>query len=254
MKICDPAELFGKLDKETFNRVQECFGKIGSFLKLGDTFRFECDRSGRCCKNRFTNAIILSTYDVARLRKRLKISSREFLKRYAILTLGAESQIPIALLKYDEEKSGKNKCPFLRSYGCNVYEDRPLRCRLYPVGRAIGIDGQSYFFLMDVPSTCGLGKGRSYTVEEWLQESEVEPYFNWSDRFFEIIMKMDHQKYRSLEDRIKNALGLLMFDFDTFIEKLVDSKMIKKPVDDDRIMSVVLDAVKVLIEQIGENN
>jgi hypothetical protein len=249
MKIGDPAELLAQLDKEALEKIQEQFGAIGRFLKPGDTFRFECDRSGRCCKNRFDSPIILSPYDVARLTKKLKIPSREFLRRYATLTLGAESQFPLALLKYDETSSRRNKCPFLRSYGCNVYQDRPLRFRLYPVGRAIGIDGKFYLFLMDVPSTCGLSKGGVYTIEGWLQESEVEPYLDWSDRFFEIIAIMNHQKYRSLDHRVKNTLGMMMYDFDTLIEKFVNSKTIEKPESDEEIMSIVLDALKVFIEK-----
>jgi len=34
-----------------------------------------------------------------------------------------------------KDEEGK-RCPFVRSEGCAVYEDRPGACRIYPIGRA----------------------------------------------------------------------------------------------------------------------
>lgn len=244
MRIGDPNEFLSQLDQETRKKMEEQFGKIDRFLKPGDTFRFECDRTGRCCKNRFDNLIMLSPYDVMRLRRRLKISSGEFLRRYAHLMLGADSQLPLALLRYEEEKPGKNRCPFLRSYGCAVYPDRPLRCRLYPVGRAFGRQDLSYFFLTDVPSHCGLGKGRLYTLEEWLEEAEAEPFLDWSDEFFSILWNMDHERYRSLDEKLKLNLAVMIYDFDKLISRMVEDRVINKPKTDEEILSIVVKVFK----------
>lgn len=256
MKIGDPAELFGQLDKDDMIKVTNRFGRIGRFLKPGDTFRFTCDKTGSCCQDRFDNPIVLSTYDVARLRRRLKITSSTFLKRHALITLGEESQLPIAMLKFVETNDYRqtglrhNKCPFLRSYGCQVYQDRPLRCRMYPIGRAFGTGDVSYFFLMDTPAHCGLGKGQEYTLEEWLKECQIEPYLLWSDRFFEPILKMDHAKYRNTDPALKLALGIIMFDFDDLIARLVKSGGIKQPENDDQVLTVALSAFKTVMGNI----
>lgn len=250
MKIGGPAELFGQLDKEDMIKVTNRFGRIGRFLKPGDTFRFACDKTGQCCKDRFDNPIVLSTYDVARLRQRLKITSGSFLKRHVIITFGEESQLPIAVLKYEETKDDHSKCPFLRSYGCKVYQDRPLRCRMYPVGLAFGTGDVSYFFLMDTPAHCGLGKGQEFTLEEWLRECQIEPYLLWSDRFFEPILKMDHVKYREADPALKLALGMVMYDFDGLIGKLVKSGCIEKPENDDQVLTIALGAFKTIMGNI----
>jgi hypothetical protein len=250
MKIGDPAEFFGQLDKEDMIKITNRFGHIGRFLKPGDNFRFTCDKTGQCCKDRLDNPIVLSTYDIARLRQRLKITTSTFLKRHIFITFGEESQLPIAILKFEETKDYHNKCPFLRSYGCKVYEDRPLRCRLYPVGRAVGIGDVSYFFLMDTPAYCGLGKGKVYTLEEWLVKCQIEPYLLWSDRFFEPIFKMDHVKYRESDPALKLALGMVMYDFDGLIAKLVKSSGIKRPENDEQVLTIALGAFKMVMGNI----
>jgi Fe-S-cluster containining protein len=248
LKIGDPAELFGQLDRDDMKKVTNRFGRISKFLKPGDTFRFTCDKSGYCCKDRFDNPIVLSTYDIARLRRRLKITTGALIKRHAILTFGGESQLPLAMLKFEETKEYRNKCPFLRSYGCKVYEDRPLRCRLYPVGRAVGIGNVSYFFLMDTPAYCGLDKGKEHTLEEWLKECQVEPYLFWSDKFFAPLFEMDHVKYRDGDSALKIALGKIMYDFDDLVAKLVNAGGIEKPENDDQVLTIALAALKKVLD------
>jgi len=183
MRVSNPRRLIDKLDDETLQKFQGRFGEIERFLEAGDTFRFTCDRSGKCCKDRVDNPILLSPYDVHRLRTSLSLSSRQFSDRFGQQILGADSQLPIMLLDFEWTGKKHNKCPFLMSYGCKVYEDRPLVCRLYPVGRMVDADMNSYFFLTKTANYCRLGCGKEHTIEQWLEEAEVEPYFEWNDRF-----------------------------------------------------------------------
>ncbi|MCD6385486.1 YkgJ family cysteine cluster protein, partial [Candidatus Sumerlaeota bacterium] len=222
LKIGKASEFFGNLKKEDFERFQEQFTPIERPLDPNDTFRFECDKSGICCKNRFNGSIILTPYDVARLRKRLGLTSSQFIRQHAEMILGAESELPMALLRYDYVSDRKNKCPFIRSYGCRVYEDRPLRCRLYPVGRATDLEGTSYFFLIKTGSQCGVGKGREYTLQEWIEESKAGDHLLWSDNYNMLFNGIDHKKYKQLDKKTKTIFSFMLYDFDALLDDMID--------------------------------
>jgi Fe-S-cluster containining protein len=249
LKIGKGSEFLEALGEDGINAMGERFGAIGRFLDPDDTFRFECDKSGFCCKDRFGSPIIINPYDVMRLRKRLGITSIQLLQQFADLTWGAESEIPLALLRYDDLGKGKNKCPFLRSYGCRVYEDRPLRCRLYPLGRATDLEGTSYFFIMKTGPQCGLGKGKSHTIQSWLEESGAEDHLLWSDEYNKLITGIDHRKYRMLDTGTKFMFGLLLYDCDTLKERLAEQGLEYVTEDDDDFMTLSLNAAGRYIEQ-----
>ena len=244
MKIGDPTELFGQLGQEEMKVFKERFGAVKTLLKPGDTFRFECDKGGQCCKNRFGNPIALSTYDIARLRRRLKMTSGEFLSKHTFIVLGEDSHLPLAFLQFEEKSEGRNKCPFLRSYGCSVYDDRPLRCRLYPLGRAVDLQGVSYFFIMDAGDYCGVGKGKLYTVEEWIKNSGIEPYLKWSDRFIKLLFNLDLAKFKELETGQKVKAAVIMYDIDLLMEETQGPGQPDKKYDDDETLSMSHIALK----------
>jgi len=250
MQIGDPAELFGQLDEEDIVKFAKRFGNIKRFLNPGDTFRFECDKNGKCCKNRFDNPIALSTYDIARLRGRLKITSGAFLEEYAYTVLGEDSHLPIVFLKFKEESSGRNKCPFLRSYGCMVYDDRPLRCRLYPLGRAVDLKGVSYFFLTENADYCGVGRGKTYTLEEWLRISEVEHFLKWSDRFFKLFFRMDLSKFKNLDQSLKLKAAMIMYDIDRLMKETEGSLNLGKKYRDEEILSLAHIVLKSFLRSV----
>ncbi|MEO0126310.1 MAG: YkgJ family cysteine cluster protein [candidate division WOR-3 bacterium] len=241
MKIGDANEFFSKFDKKLLEKFQNQFCAIQKLLKPGDIFNFECRRDGNCCTNRFgKDQIILSPYDIAELRRALKINSYEFLKDYTYLTLGSESQFPIALLKYENTNNG-NKCPFLNENGCSMYKNRPLRCRLYPLGRAYR-DGVSYFYMIQVDKECGDDK--QYTLEQWLSENEIGRFCDWSDAFHELFLSIDHKKYKKISNELKYFFGFLLYDFDTLISKLSLNNL-----NNSEIMFITLSAAKMYLEK-----
>jgi len=218
MQVSHPRRFLEKLDEETLSKIEKQFGGIDRFLGPGDTFKFTCDKSGRCCKDRFDNPILLSPYDAFRLQKNLNLSSSDFARKFGRKISGADSQLPIMLLEYQQSGNNHNKCPFLRSYGCRVYEDRPLVCRMYPVGRITDEDMNYYFFLTKTADYCQLGKGKEHSIEQWLEETRVEPYFEWNDRFNSLFLEMDHEKYKALPVQYKAALGDILYHPDSVVK------------------------------------
>ena len=96
---------------------------------LGDSrFRFGC-HAGVSCFNVCCRQLemILYPYDIIRLKKRLGISSDEFLRQYTQLGQGAHPFFPAVMMRMADNP--EQTCPFLGDEGCTVYEDRPTSCR-----------------------------------------------------------------------------------------------------------------------------
>ena len=93
--------------------------------------QFSCHKGiacfNACCKN---IDISLTPYDILRLKRRLGITSTEFLE---LFTLPYEIEKDgIAGVKLRPVEGG-SACQFMTDEGCSVYEDRPTACRYYPV-------------------------------------------------------------------------------------------------------------------------
>lgn len=149
---------------------------------MGDAhFSFACHPGvpcfTRCCRNL---TLFLYPYDIIRLKKRLKISSEDFLNDYAGVVQGGNPFFPSVVMRMreDEEKS----CPFLDpEHGCRVYEDRPSACRTYPLERAVDRNpergrAKAFYFLTRHPYCKGHAEKKSWTVKEWLGDQQLVLY------------------------------------------------------------------------------
>lgn len=98
-------------------------------------FKFRCHKDISCFTHCCSNVdIMLTPYDVLRLKRRLGMSSGEFLDKYTVVRADKQSSHPYAFLKMQDEAA--RKCPFVVvPDGCTVYTDRPVSCRYYPVGQ-----------------------------------------------------------------------------------------------------------------------
>ena len=94
-------------------------------------FKFRCASNVPCftdCCRDIT--IVLSPYDVLRLKNALNLQSDEFLDRHTIIIRREKLLIPMVVLKMNEDDK---RCPFVTEEGCSVYADRPWPCRMYPL-------------------------------------------------------------------------------------------------------------------------
>ncbi|MGK2952105.1 MAG: YkgJ family cysteine cluster protein, partial [Thiobacillus sp.] len=95
------------------------------------TLQFRCHRDVKCWNACCSNIDIpLTPYDILRLKKRLDMSSGEFLNQYSVPFEMDKDGMPGVKLKPVE---GGTACLFMTPEGCGVYEDRPTACRYYPV-------------------------------------------------------------------------------------------------------------------------
>lgn len=154
-------------------------------------FRFRCHKDiacfTRCCADL---DLILTPYDIVRLKNRLELSSDEFLDRYTVTKFNKPYRFPMINLKMDPDPG--RKCPFVTPDGCTLYEDRPGACRIYPIGRAaLKVDRENEtrekFFIVDEEHCLGFGEDREWTLEEWMAGEGVDEYNVMNDQWLEIL-------------------------------------------------------------------
>jgi len=141
-----------------------------------------------CCKN---IDITLTPYDILRLKRRLGVTSGEFLREY---TEPYEMEKEgIAGVKF-KPVDGGTACRFMREEGCSVYEDRPTACRYYPVAllsmrrQDEYTDIQSYALVKE--DHCkGHEVDRRLTIADYRKEQGVEEYDELARGWRQLILK-----------------------------------------------------------------
>ncbi len=193
-------------------------------ISIEDSFTFSCTPGiscfNECCRdlNQF-----LTPYDILRLRKRLDISSTEFLSRYTTQHTGPETGLPIVRLR--EDPTSGNKCPFVTEKGCSVYEDRPSSCRAYPIIRVVSRNRESgilseHFALIKEPHCRGHEQRYQQTVREWIHNQGLAIYNEMNDMLMEII-SLKNQRFPGPLDFISlRHFQMACYDLDSFREQV----------------------------------
>jgi len=155
--------------------------------------QFRCHKDidcfNACCKN---IDIMLTPYDILRLKQRLGITSTEFLRQYTEpFEFGKNS---VAGVKY-KPREGTTECQFVTDEGCSVYEDRPTACRYYPVGllstrrQDENFDRASYALVKE--DHChGHFEDRKLTIDEYRKEQGLEEYDEHGRAWRQLILKV----------------------------------------------------------------
>lgn len=189
-------------------------------LVPGQKFRFACHKGLKC----FTDCcrdlnLFLSPYDILRLKNRLGLSSGDFLRRYASTNIGIASGFPVMTLRMNKDQ-GKT-CPFVTPEGCTVYPDRPASCRTYPLGRLVEKNKntqakkESYFIFRE-EHCFGFEEPNEWSIEEWLDDQEIEIYNQMNDLFMELIVSRDRTGAKNLTDEQMRNFALACYNLDKF--------------------------------------
>lgn len=200
-------------------------------LSLESKFSFRCYPGIACYKSCCKNIdIMLTPFDIVRLRKRFGISSGEFLMKYTYVFIEEKSGYPFVFLNKndDEEKT----CPFLCDAGCSVYEDRPATCRYYPVGQASlkkfdlkdGISDEFYFFVKE-EHCLGFNEPKEWTIAEWRKDQGVDLYDEVNRGWKELFFRRNLQPEK-LDDRKQKAFYMACYDIDAFRRFVFESRFL----------------------------
>ncbi|NDY41962.1 YkgJ family cysteine cluster protein [Dissulfurirhabdus thermomarina] len=219
-------------------------------LERDSTFRFRCHPGvtcfTRCCRNM---NIILTPYDIIRLKHRLGLSADAFLKLYAEPEILEVTGVPVARLRMLEDQGGK--CPFVTPAGCQVYTDRPVSCRYYPIGMASlrqqekhAGEEEEFFFLIKEDHCQGFQEPAEWTVDSWRADQEADLYDRMNRGWMELMLRkksfgddvdMPPKAQRLFYMVTTNAEQFRRFVFESrFLEKYeVDESVLRNILEDD---------------------
>jgi hypothetical protein len=215
--------------------------------------QFSCHKGigcwNACCSN---IDISLTPYDIIRLKKRLEISSTEFLKDYTVpYELEKDG---IAGVKFRPVENG-TACRFMTQDGCSVYEDRPTACRYYPVAllsmrkQDEYTDTQSYALVKE--DHCkGHDVARSLSIGEYRKEQGVEEYDELARGWRQLVLKKKSAGPAIGAPSLKSRqlFFIACYDVDTF-RAFVDSEgfsKLFKLADEEKVM-LMTDDVEMML-------
>jgi len=163
-----------------------------TMLAENATLQFRCHRDVKCWNACCSNIDIpLTPYDILRLKKRLEMSSGEFLKQYSVPFDMDKDGMPGVNLKPVE---GGTACQFMKPEGCGVYEDRPTACRYYPVAlltmrRSDEYVDRSAYALVKEKHCLGHFEPRTIKIEDYRAEQGVAEYDDKARAWRQLVVK-----------------------------------------------------------------
>ena len=228
-------------------------------VRLGpqSQFKFKCHPGiecfTQCCRD---INIILTPYDIIRLKNKLDLPSDEFLAIYTEAQLLEKTGLPVITLKFleEEEKDADSKlCPFVRETGCLVYDDRPTTCRYYPLGVASlshkeDADGEEFYFFVHEPHCLGFKEDKLWTVKEWRKDQGVDIHdeinAEWTDL---LVRKRSFPPNMQLTEQTKKMFFLVSYNLDKFREFVFESSFLDRyEVDESTLNRIKDDEIELL--------
>jgi hypothetical protein len=201
------------------------------------TFKFRCHHGVSCFTQCCSNiSIMLTPYDVLRMKKRLGITSQEFLEKYTITRVDDKSSHPYAYLAMTETED--RTCPFLgtKEVGCTIYEDRPVTCRYYPVGQATmktaaesadnpPVHEEFYFFVREEHCK-GYDEPNQWTVNSWREDQGAEHFDAMNREWKHLLMRRELPGQPKLDEKKKIQFYMASYDLDNFRSFIFESKFL----------------------------
>jgi hypothetical protein len=209
---------------------------------LDSRFRFKCHRNIGCFNSCCKSDILLTPYDVLRIKNRLGISSGEFLSKYTSIHIDKSSSLLYAVIR-------NGKCPFVTPEGCSIYEDRPVACRYYPVGQGLVVAGgeekkidEFYFFIKD-PNCLGYQEDKEWTIKEWRIDQGADLYDEMNREWKMIQLG----KRQSLDSKKQSLIYMISYDIDNFRRFVFESGFLDiVDLDSDEIERIKNDEVALM--------
>jgi Fe-S-cluster containining protein len=202
-------------------------------LTRESSFSYSCNRCKKCC---YDKRIRLTPYEILRLARNLKITTKEFISQFT-----AEGG---TILRFRSEDGG---CSLLGEEGCTVHGDRPGACRIYPLGGLFQLDGEDMFALVTPhPESLGVyGTPATFkpsdTVASFLDAQGIDAYHRANKRYVElltrllslVITQVNETPTESAVTTCSASEIAAWFDVDTVVENYCSNKNVPIPRDLD---------------------
>jgi len=156
-------------------------------------FFFLCSQCLFCCRHK---KIQVNPYEVTRLAANRGMSTAEFIERY--------THDSGTILNWEEDSA----CVFLDSKGCVVHPDRPLVCRLYPLGRHVLPSGEESFSEIEPDQNCKGVYSDKGMIAAYLESQGARLFMEAADKYLDLFWRL----YQILQEETaqpekKNAIA-----------------------------------------------
>lgn len=143
-------------------------------LTADSAFSYACHRCGRCCHDKL---IQVNPYEIARLARHRGLGTTEFIATHLD-----------ALPHLRRQEDGA--CVFFGPEGCTVHADRPLVCRIYPLGSRMPGDGTvEYHQFAGHPESAGVF-GKDGTIAAYLAQQQAEDFLRAAARYRAVLQRI----------------------------------------------------------------
>lgn len=218
--------------------------------QLDSNFTFACNKGMKCythCCSAIN--IILTPYDIIRMKNRLGLTSDQFLAIYTKPEMLSRTKLPVATLKMLDDAN--QSCPFITPEGCAIYEDRPLSCRYYPLGTAafreqeIQPTGEDFYFMVREAHCFGFESDKEWTVAEWRRDQGVEPYDEINKGWMELMLRKKSFGFEAeLSEQSKGMFFMVSTNVDRLKRFIFESSFLQKyDIDTDTLERIQNDEV-----------
>jgi Fe-S-cluster containining protein len=207
-------------------------------------FFFSCSQCLRCCRHK---KIQVNPYEIARLAANRRISTAQFIERY--------THDSGTILNW--EKDGA--CVFLDSKGCGVHPDRPLVCRLYPLGRHVLSSGEESFSEIEPDQDCRGVYGDEGVIKAYLDSQGACSFMDAADQYLELLWRLylilekaaaEPEKQNAIAGVFQNFAGgernsdIGFADVDAVVAAFCEKMCMPVPNNIDGKMSIHIQAVE----------
>lgn len=210
-----------------------------------DGFTFACHPRvpcfNQCCRKL---NLMLTPYDVLRLKQNLGVTASDFLDQYTEIENGQNGwPVPMLAMADNPEQT----CPFLTEKGCGVYADRPGACRTYPLGRAAkggkaasGPSEEAYFLVRE--DHCrGFEQGTDWTPESWMKDQGLDAYNHMNDLFMPLITRQAPDANPQVIAQKMRMFFMACFNLEAFHRFVVKSKLTQLYDIDPKLLEAMAD-------------
>lgn len=200
-------------------------------LTLDSSIKFRCHPGVSCFTACCGNIdIILTPYDILRLRRSLNLPADEFLLRFTTPIYLEKTDLPGVKLHLDEN----GRCPFVTEQGCTIYQDRPTTCRYYPVGMSYfheaakeGSGSEEFFFLVKEPHCKGHDEEQEMSIKEWRIDQGIDDSDAMNKEWMELVMRRKSFGLQAtLSEKAQKVFFLTSTDLDKFKDLVFNSSFL----------------------------
>ncbi|MCG8338430.1 MAG: YkgJ family cysteine cluster protein [Proteobacteria bacterium] len=217
-------------------------------IEEGAKFPFSCHPGvpcfNVCCKQ---IDVLLTPFDVVRIKNTLGIQSDEFLVKYAEMQTFKGTELPLLKVKMNAEE----QCVFLGEKGCTIYENRPVVCRNYPTGVATKKPdeeaGKNSFFIIEEKMCKGHFEKDQWTVHEYKENQGVTELDKQNHVWLEIVARLKSMGLKNDQDQKMNIFIMVSYDLDSFRSFVFNSSFLNRfDIKDDVVNKIKSDDEELL--------